>query len=107
MTNNKKISRKEIKEDLISQLQSMGVVGTHFYSLVDDYMNLWDIKQALKKDIKDRGVVVEWKNSETSRGYKKNDSIDAILKTTAQMQNILKSLKIETTDSFGDEDDDF
>lgn len=104
-----KPSRKRVRESLLDQLEDMGVISEFFIDLIDDYMSFWDIKKALLKDIKARGVSVEWRNSPTSFGFKKNDSISELIKTNAQMLKILQQLKISTDDESGDsdEDDDF
>ena len=52
----------EIKEDLLKQLKENETHGKHYEDLVNDYMALWDIKNRLIADIKERGVSVEWNN---------------------------------------------
>lgn len=89
------MSRKSIKQDLLDQLERNGVYGAHFTDLVADYMNLWDIKNGLIKDIKTRGVSVEYQNGANQWGHKKNDSISELNKTNAQMLKILSELGIK------------
>lgn len=102
-------SRTKIRESLLEQLEDKGVISEFFLDLIDDYMSFWDIKKSLQKDIKERGVSVEWRNSPTSFGFKKNDSISELIRTNAQMLKILQQLKISTEDESGDpyEEDDF
>ena len=69
----------------------------HLYDMVDDYMALWRTKQLLIADIDKRGVNVEWQNSATQKGFKKNDSVGELHKTNAQMLNVLKYLDIDAT----------
>jgi len=66
--------REQIKQDLTDQLERQGVYGRHFLDLIEDYMALWDTKNALISDIKKRGVMIKYQNGENQWGYKKNDS---------------------------------
>lgn len=100
----------EIKKDLIDQLERNGVYGKHYLDLINDYMALWDIKNKLIKDIKDRGVSVRWetynKDGEiVQSGYKKNESISELNKTNGQMLKILSELGIKPSRSDGDPDE--
>jgi transcriptional regulator with XRE-family HTH domain len=98
--------RAEIKEGLIEQLEEQGILGAHFFDLIDDYMAFWDIKNELLQDIKTRGAVVPWENSKTQKGYKRNDSVAEAQKTNTQMLRILQQLNIKTTEEDGDPDED-
>ena len=53
---------KEIKEDLLLQLSINETEEKRYIDLVDDYMSLWDIKNRLIQDIRERGVTVLWEN---------------------------------------------
>jgi hypothetical protein len=99
-------SKKKIKEDLLEQLERNGVFGSHFTDLVDDYMALWDIKNELIKDIKERGVTTKYCNGGGQEGYKKNDSIAELNKTNAQMLKILNKLGLKATKSEVTDDDE-
>lgn len=98
--------RAIIKDALVDQLENQGVIGRHFYDLIEDYLQLWDIKNSLFKDIKERGVSVYWENSPTQSGYKKNDSITELIKVNAQMLKILQQLNLKVDESISDDDDD-
>ena len=95
----KKNDKSEIKKDLIDQLERNGVFGKHYVDLVNDYMAMWDIKNKLIKDIKERGVTVEYNNGGGQKGYKKNDSIAELNKTNAQMLKILNELGLKPSRS--------
>ena len=82
--------RKEIEEDLIEQLNEKGAAYAHYIDMVRDYMSLWDIKNLLNADIKERGAVVKWNGN-----LKKNDSIQEFNKTNAQMLKILSELGLK------------
>mgnify|MGYP000915482965 CR=1 FL=1 len=91
----KKATKKEIKQDLLDQLERNGTVGKYYIDLVDDYMDLWSTKRKLIADIRKRGVTVKYQNSETQWGYKKNDSVDQLIKVNQQMIKLLDALGIK------------
>lgn len=97
--------REQIKQDLIDQLERQGVYGQHYLDLVDDYMALWDVKNALIKDIKERGVTTKYQNGANQWGYKKNDSVSELVKVNAQMLKILSELGLKATDVPAIDDD--
>ncbi len=98
--------REEIREDLLDQLDRNGVYGRHYVDLVNDYMAMWDIKNKLIKDIKERGVSVKYQNSATQWGYKRNDSITELNRTSQQMLKILQDLGLQGSKFEGAADDD-
>ena len=100
----------ELREDLQAHLENIGAYGKYYDDLVEDYIRLYEMKNMLWQDIQERGVTVEWRNSETSHGRKKNDSVNEYQKTNMQMLKIQNHLGINTKDlvTGGDEDvDDF
>lgn len=96
--------KTDIKRDLVDQLERNGVCGSHYLDLINDYMSLWEIKNNLIKDIKTRGVSIEWNNGGGQKGFKKNDSIAELNKTNAQMLKILNELGLKASNS-GSADD--
>ncbi|MCR3760306.1 P27 family phage terminase small subunit [Clostridium felsineum] len=94
----------EIKEDLLKQLENNGTYGKHYEDLINDYMSMWNIKNRLIVDIKERGVSVEWNNGK-QHGMKKNDSISELNKTNAQMLKILSELGLKPIPQEDDFDD--
>ena len=97
--------REQIRQDLIDQLERQGIYGRHYLDLVDDYMALWDVKNALIKDIKERGVTTKYQNGANQWGYKKNDSVSELVKVNAQMLKILSELGLKATDVSAIDDD--
>jgi len=89
---------ERIKTDLLEQLKARGATHAHYTSLIDDYMTLWEIKNGLKEDIKERGVAVKWNNGGGQKGVKKNDSIAELMKVNAQMLKILSEMGIRGAD---------
>lgn len=98
--NVKKIERskqfREIKKDLLGQLEANGTSGKFFEDLVDDYMTMYITKTLLAADIKKRGNPVEYDNGGGQKGFKKNESIELFNKTNTQMLKLLSELGLKT-----------
>lgn len=99
-------SFETVKADLLKQLKSNGIYGEHYIDLVNTYMEMFNIKNELIKDIKERGVAIEWFNGK-QRGIKKNDSISELNKTIAQMLSILNDLGLKPSANLGVGGDDY
>ena len=99
-------TRDEIREDLLEQLRERNVVESHFVDLVNDYMALWDIKNALIDDIKEKGVSVKYQNGANQWGYKKNDSVAELQRTNNQMLKLLSHLGLKPSRAEAEEVDD-
>ena len=97
---------KDIQESLIEQLRKNGNDSKFFVDLVKDYMSLWVIKNKLIDDIEERGVVCKYQNGETQWGYKRNDSVGELNKTSSQMLKILSQLKIQVKEVEQTDDDE-
>lgn len=95
----------DIKNDLLSQLETNGTKGRYYIDLIDDYMHLWITKTLLIEDIESRGVVVKYDNGGGQKGKKKNDSIQELNKVNTQMLHILNELGLKPTDTTGDGDE--
>jgi len=89
---------KRTKEALENQITSNGNTQYYYLNLIEDYMSLWVIKEELMEDIKNRGVIIKWKNGEKQSGEKKNDSVSEVSKVNAQMLKILTELNLKPTD---------
>ena len=87
--------RADIKQDLLDQLEREGVHGSHYVDLLSDYMALWDIKNDLIKDIREKGVSIKYQHGKNQWGYKKNDSIAELNRTNTQMLRILTELGLK------------
>lgn len=91
----------EIKRDLIDQLERNGTIGKHYVDLISDYMDMWVTKCLLIEDIQRRGVTIKYDNGGGQKGVKKNDSIEQLIKTNAQMLKILSELGIQPSQQLG------
>ena len=96
-----KNKRESIRQSLLKQLEENGVKGAHYVDLVEDYMSMWDIKNNLIADIQKRGVNVEYQNGPNQWGHKKNDSLQELTRTNAQMLKILYDLGLRAADLEG------
>ena len=98
--------RSLIKKDLLSQLEQNGVKGAHYLDLVEDYLAMWDIKNKLIADIEEKGVTIKYQNGKDQWGYKRNDSLQELTRTNAQMLKILHDLGLRAADIEGGGYDD-
>lgn len=96
--------KKLIEQDLISQLEERGILLKYHEDLVKDYLSYYDIKRKLISDIKKRGVSVYYQNSETQKGFKRNESISELNKVTATMLKILSELGLKPPQKVSDGD---
>ena len=93
-----KTRRKEIRKSLIQQLQNKGADIALFIDLIDDYMEMWELKETLIEDIRETGL-------RTSDG-KDNASPKQLPIVNRQMLALLKTLGVTTDGIVGEDDDD-
>ena len=101
----RKKAYRTIKASLVDQLVRSGNDTAYFMDLVEDYIKMYIIKELANADLLENGVTVEWRNSETQYGRKKNDSVDQILKTNLQMIKLLDMLGIKPEDGIEDDEE--
>lgn len=97
-----KRKKSDIEASLRKQLTALGAAVPHFEDLIDSYLELWDIKQKLQKDIKKRGIRYE---EMMSTGVKKsvvNPAIKESVNVNKQMLSILEKLNLTTEESTGE-----
>ncbi|MFD1405995.1 P27 family phage terminase small subunit [Robinsoniella peoriensis] len=97
---------EDIRSDLLTQLKMNQTAGKYYLDMIEDYMDLWITKNLLLTDVKSRGVSVRYNNGGGQSGYKKNDSVEQVLKVNTQMLKILDSIGIKPSTSGGGDDDD-
>lgn len=90
-----KKSKAAIRGALVSQLAKNGAVGDHMLDLVEDYIEMVGVKNALEKDIKVRGVVVDKELGDGRTVKVKNDSVAELVKVNAQMVKLLAYLQVK------------
>lgn len=86
--------RVAILENLVGQLKDRKVTNPIFTDLINDYMTLWDVKNELSFDIRNRGVSVRYQNGPEQWGHKKNESVAELNRVNSQMLKILNELKV-------------
>ena len=99
--------REAIEADLLDQLARNGTVGEYYTDLVSDYMDMWDTKNKLIKDIEERGAVVDYESNAGKINKRKNESVNEFLKVNAQMTKLLDAIGISPSkieDGDGDEE---
>ena len=97
--------RSEIRKDLLDELERNGTVGKYYTDLVDDYMTLWDTKNLLKADVKERGAVVEYVSNNGTINKRKNESVGELVKVNDRMVKLLEALGITPDGAVNDDDE--
>lgn len=54
---------KQLKQDMLDDLEMRGLVGRQYTDKVDEYINLWCWLQMLNEDVMARGVYLEYQNT--------------------------------------------
>ena len=91
--------RQSIEYSLMEQLATMGANQSHFSDLVNDYMGMWDVKNALFDDIKLRGVTYKDLSSVGISMQKNNPSVKELVTVNKQMLSVLKELGLSTANA--------
>lgn len=97
---------QKIRESLLDQLERTGNLTAHFADLVEDYMKMYIVKELANADVQEHGITIEYRNSETQYGRKKNDAVEQILKTNQQMIKLLEMLGIKPDPKASAEDEE-
>lgn len=85
-------TKSTVKQSLTEQLRLQGADVGFYQSLIDDYMRLWDTKEALANDIASRGVVYTEVGSTGKLVTKNNGSVKDLVAVNRQMLAILDKL---------------
>lgn len=85
----KSASYTRLRSSLISNLESRGLVEDIYLDKVAEYMDLWEHRQALKRDIDERGVLVL---DEKRGGMTENRSVSLEAQVSRQMLAIYTAL---------------
>ena len=48
------MTKKEIKDDLLEQLEAQGKYQNYYLDLIEDYMKYYDLKRKCQRDIKEK-----------------------------------------------------
>lgn len=83
---------KQLRQELLNDLQSRGLISQPYTDKVEEYMSLWCLKKILEEDIASRGVYVEYQNGANQRGTTDNKSVEKLVRVSSQMLNIWTAL---------------
>lgn len=97
---------KQVKDSLVKQLSDRGADSECFVDLIEDYMELFAIKEDLLTDISERGVVYTDVSSVGIEMQKNNPSVKEVVNISRQMLAILKQLNLTTDNIEVPEDDE-
>ncbi|MFT3952770.1 MAG: hypothetical protein QM689_12685 [Oscillospiraceae bacterium] len=89
-----RILRDEIETDLRRQLKSNRTAGKYYADLISDYMKLWETKQMLIADIKERGVVISNISASAVTTMKKSNLFGLI----EHNQDLIERLRYENNE---------
>lgn len=106
MAAKKETKRDKVLNSLLEQLAIKGASVDCFEDLIQDYMSLWDTKNALIADISIRGVMFKDKSSVGIEMMKNNPSVKELVMVNKQMLMLLKELGLSTENAAGGDPDD-
>lgn len=81
----------KLRKDLLDNLTARGLVESAFADQVEEYINLWIIKEQLNRDIMTRGAVIP----DGVSSFKENPCITKRIQISQQMGKIFKALGFE------------
>ena len=83
---------RDLKKDMLDDLSARGLVSRQYTDKVEEYMDLWCMRQMLTEDVQKRGVFVEYMNGANQFGTTDNKSVGMITRVSAQMLSIWAAL---------------
>lgn len=96
----------DIRTDLKQQLEDMNKYGKVYDDLIEDYIQMVKTKDALKQDVKDKGLRYKVKTGNGFMQVKPNESIEKFIKVNNQMLKILETLGLKAPPESDQGDDD-
>jgi hypothetical protein len=89
--------RKAIKNDLRDQIlaRNGGVMDEATEDMIETYMDMWDCKEGLTKDIEKRGTKVVVTTSTGTKNTKTNDSVQDLNKLVGQMLKMRAQMHLD------------
>ncbi|MBF7097586.1 RNA polymerase subunit sigma-70 [Alkalibacter mobilis] len=95
---------KELLTDLMDQLDENGMAGKHYDNLIEDYLELFRLKNILIEDLQVNGLRIRYLTGNGFESEKPNESLERLVKVNAQMLKILGELDLKKP-KVVDEDD--
>ena len=96
----------DIRTDLKQQLEDLNKYGKVYDDLIEDYLQMVKTKDALKQDVKDKGLRYKVKTGNGFMQVKPNESIEKFIKVNNQMLKILETLGLKAPPESDQGDDD-
>lgn len=100
------MTKKEIKDDLLEQLEAQGKYQNYYLDLIEDYMKYYDLKRKCQRDIKEKGLRYEVVSGNGFKSEKPNESVQNLMKITTTMLKILDELGLQNPINTSDNSDD-
>lgn len=100
------MTKKEIKDDLLEQLEAQGKYQNYYLDLIEDYMKYYDLKRKCQRDIKGKGLRYEVVSGNGFKSEKPNESVQNLMKITTTMLKILDELGLQNPINTSDNSDD-
>lgn len=100
------MTKKEIKDDLLEQLEAQGKHQNYYLDLIEDYMKYYDLKRKCQRDIKEKGLRYEVVSGNGFKSEKPNESVQNLMKITTTMLKILDELGLQNPINTSDNSDD-
>lgn len=94
----------EIRTDLLEQLDENNMIGKQYEDLIEDYIELFKLKNLLIDDIHKKGLRSRVKTGNGFYQTKPNESVDRLFKVNTQMLKVLDELDLKKPKA-DDEDD--
>lgn len=89
------MTKTEIRNSLVKQLELRGMSADFYVDMIDDYVYYWSLKKRLISDIRKNGIRYSMVNGNGIEVEKPNESVVNLQKTTATMLKILADLKLK------------
>lgn len=86
---------EKIRNSLIEQLNMQSMTGDHYLDMVNDYCQLYILREELQHDIEKNGIRYKVVNGNGFESEKPNESIGNRVKVNAQMLKILADLNLK------------
>lgn len=83
-----------IRDDIVKQLDSLSKFGKYYDDLVNEYLSLLSIREALKEDIDTKGIRYKFTNGNGKKQEKANESVANLIKIEQIMLKISNDLGI-------------
>lgn len=87
---------KEMRDQMIADLEAAGIRNAYFLDKVDRFMSLWCQSKILEDDLTTRGIRVEYQNG-SQRGETDNKSLDRLMKVYDRMDELHRQLGYQET----------